>query len=124
MDREIVENIDKVPFLHTKLGKINALLEEKKIVESYKAVAALIEMTCIITIEKIYEEKIEDSNIIILASIFDKYHENEIKECLVDINGDYNHIQLNKASQTDVMGLLGNLDDLVEIIIRKYGNIF
>lgn len=124
MDKEIIENMNKIPFFYTKLNRVDSLLKEKNYVEAYKAVASLIEMTCILVLEKMHKEKVEDSNIVVLASIFDRHHKEEIKECLININGEYNYIDLNKVDEIDVMVLLGNLDDLVKIMIKKYGNLF
>lgn len=124
MEKELIENINKVPFLSTKLEKIEKLLKEENYIESYRAVAALIEIVCIVTLEKVYNEKVEDSNIVILASMFEKNQEKEIKDYLIDINGEYNHIQISKTTEIDVLALIGNLDDLVKIILEKHGNIF
>lgn len=124
MDKELIENISKISFFDTKVEKVESLLKEEKYSEGYKAVAALIEMISIIVLEKIHNVKVEDSNIITLISLFRQYKEKEIEEYLIDINGEYNSIQLNKIKELDVMSLLGNLDDLAKIILDKYGNIF
>lgn len=124
MDKEIVENIEKVSFLSEKLKKVEMLLKSLNYENAYKATAALIEIVCIIGLEKIYNEKVEDSNIINLISIFDKHNEKEIKDILIDINGEYNSIKFDEIGEIDILALLGNLDDLVKNIIEKYGNIF
>jgi len=123
MDKKIIENISKVPFLIEKIETVEKLLKKENYVESYKAVAALIEVVCMLTLGKVYDEKVEDSNIVILGSIFDKHHEKEIKDLLVEINGEYNYTNLEELKEIDVISLLSNLDNLVKIVIEKYGNI-
>lgn len=124
MDKSLIENIEKISFFNTKIEKIENFIDNKDYEKAYKAVAALIEMACIITLEKVFNERIEDSNIVNLSWIFNKHNEEEIKNILIDINGEYNFIKLNEVNEIDVLSLLGNLDDLVKIVLEKYNNIF
>lgn len=124
MDKEIIENIKKSSYFDIKIKKIENLLEEMNYRKAYEATAALIEIVCIILLEKKYTEKIEESNIVTLIPIFNKYHEDKIKEILVDINGEYNSIKLSDVKEIDILSLLGKLDDIVKIILQKHGDIF
>lgn len=124
MDKEIIKNIEKVSFLNEKLEILKKLLEVGKYAESYKAIGAMIETVCIITIEKLYNIQVKNSNIVVLAEIFDQYNEKRIKDLLVSINGEYNLITLNEVKEIEVLVLLGNLDDLIKVILEEHGNIF
>lgn len=116
LEKEIIENINKVPFLKTKMQTIEKLLEKEEFAEAYKAVAALIEIVCIQMLENKYQTKVEDSNIVLLASLLEQHGEKELKERLVSINGEYEQIKLSKVKEFDVIALLANLDDIVRFL--------
>lgn len=124
MEKQIIENISKVPSFNTKMEKVESLLKEKNYTQAYKVVAKLIEMVCMNVLEEIYDEKVEDSNIVNLASTFEQYQEKELKEILIAINGEYEWIQVKEVKELDVLSLLGNLDDIVKIVLEKYDDIF
>lgn len=124
MDKDLVQNINKSTFFSNKLKKVESLLKNKEYKESYKAVAALIEMACIIVLEKVYHEKVEDSNIVGLIAIFDKHGENELKQLLISINGEYNFVDFDKIQEIDILALIGNLDNFIKLVIEEHGNIF
>lgn len=118
LKKEIIENINKVPFLSKKMETIENLLEKEEFAEAYKAVAALIEIVCIQILESKYRTKVEDSNIVLLASLLEQHGEKELKERLVSINGEYEQIKLSKVKEFDVIALLSNLDDIVRFLGR------
>lgn len=124
MDKEIIENINKVPSFHTKMEEIENLLKKENYIEAYQETAKLIEIACMDVLEEIYDERVEDSNIVTLASLLEQYHEKELKEMLVSINGEYESSILSEVKEIDVLSLLGNLDDIVKIVLEKYDNIF
>lgn len=124
MDKKIIENIDKIPSFHAEMEKIETLLKKQSYAQAYQAVARLIEIACMDVLEEIYDERVEDSNIVTLASLFEQYHEKELKELLVAINGEYESIKLSKVKEIDVLSLLGYLDDMVKLVVKKYDNIF
>lgn len=124
MDKEIIENISKVPSLNTKMEKIESLLKEENYKEAYQIVAKLIEIVCIDVLEEIHDKRVENSDIVNLGSLLEQYHEKELKEMLVAINGEYEFMQLDEVKEIDVLSLLGNLDDLVKTILEKYQDIF
>lgn len=124
MDKKIIENIDKIPSFHTEMEKIETLLKKQSYAQAYQAVARLIEIACMDVLEEIYDERVEDSNIVTLASLFEQYHEKELKELLVAINGEYESIKLSEVKEMDVLSLLGNLDDIIKLVVEKYDNIF
>lgn len=106
------------------MEKIETLLKKQSYAQAYQAVARLIEIACMDVLEEIYDERVEDSNIVTLASLFEQYHEKELKELLVAINGEYESIKLSKVKEIDVLSLLGYLDDMVKLVVKKYDNIF
>lgn len=118
LEKEIIENINKVSFLSSKMDTIEKLLEKENYVEAYKAVAVLIEIVCIEILENKYQTKVENSNIVILASLLEQHGEEELKERLVSINGEYEQVKLSKVDRFDVIALLGNLDDIVRFLGR------
>ncbi len=124
IDEKIIKNIQKIPMLNEKLKTVEKLLQKEDYVQSYKAVSALIEITCMILLEKVYNEKVKNSNIVVLANLLEVHNEKELKELLVTINGVYNFIKLNKVEEIDVLSLLENLDKIIKIIIEKHDNIF
>lgn len=124
IDEKIINNIQKIPMLNEKLKTVEKLLQKEDYVQSYKAVSALIEITCMILLEKVYNEKVKNSNIVVLANLLEIHNEKELKELLVTINGEYNFIKLNKVEEIDVLSLLENLDKIIKIIIEKHDNIF
>lgn len=124
IDKKMIENILKVPMLNEKLKTIDKLLQKQDYVQTYKAIAALIEIVCMILLEKVYHEKVQNSNIVILADLLEKHNEKQLKEILVTINGEYNFIKLNKVDEIDILSLLGNLDEIVRVILEKHDNIF
>lgn len=99
MDKKIVENIIKVPFLNVKLATIENLLANKKMQEAYKAVAALIEIVCIICLDKVHHKTTNQSDIVMLASLLENCDEKEMKELLVEINGEYEDICLRRSNR-------------------------
>lgn len=119
----MVKNISKISFLDSKMQIINNLIETGKCKDAYKATAALIELVNILLLEKVYNEKVESSNIINLIKMLDKKEE-EIEKILTEINGEYNLIDYENATENDVEFLVGYLDEIVKIILEKYGNIF
>lgn len=124
MDKKIIENIDKIPSFHTEMEKIETLLKKQSYAQAYQEVARLIEIACMDVLEEIYDERVEDSNIVTLAALFEQYHEKELKELLVAINGEYESIKLSQVKEMDVLSLLGYLDDMVKLVVEKYDNIF
>ena len=124
IDEKIIKNIQKIPMLNEKLKTVEKLLQKEDYVQSYKAVSALIEITFMILLEKVYNEKVKNSNIVVLANLLEVHNEKELKELLVTINGVYNFIKLNKVEEIDVLSLLENLDKIIKIIIEKHDNIF
>lgn len=124
MEKELIENILKVPFLEKKMDKVKALYKENNLKETYLAIATLIEMVSIILLEKKFDKKVEDSNIVLLANMLETLGEDDIFEILVSINAEYNDINLNKVDNSDVIDLVLSLDEIVKIILDKYGNIF
>ncbi len=119
----MIKNIRKINFFDNKIETINKLIEEKKYKEAYKATAALIELVSILLLEKVYNEKVESSNIINLIRIM-KDKEEKIEKILTEVNGEYNLINYEKATENDVEFLVGYLDEMVGTIIEKHGNIF
>lgn len=116
LEREIIENINKIPFLKKKMETIENLLEKQDFTEAYKAVAALIEIVCVQLLESKYQTNVEDSNIVRLASLLEEHGEKELKEKLVSINGEYEQIELSQVNEFDVIALLANLDDIVRFL--------
>lgn len=97
MNKEIIENIIKVPFLNSKLKTIENLIETKKEQEAYKATAALIEIVCMIFLEKVHHVETKQSDIIVLASLLENCKEKEMKELLIQVNGEYEDIRLRRC---------------------------
>lgn len=117
------KNINKISFLNNKIEIIDNLIQNKNYKDAYKATAALIELVNIVLLEKVYNEKVESSNIINLIRIFETKEKN-IANILIEINGEYNLINYEKVGKIDVEFLVGHLDDIVGDILEKHGNIF
>lgn len=117
------KNIRKISFLNNKIETIDNLMKNKNYKEAYKATAALVELVNVLLLEKVYNEKVETSNIINLIKILES-KEKDISGILTEINGEYNLINYEKVKRRDVEFLIGYLDDIVGIIIEKHGNIF
>lgn len=119
----MIKNINKIASFDSKMEVINNFINEKNYKEAYRAVAALIEYVSIILLEKIYNKKIESSNIISLITIL-KMKESKIEKILTEINGEYNLVNYEEISKIDVEFLIGYLDEIVKIILEEHGNIF
>lgn len=123
MKNVMKKNINKISFLNNKIEIIDNLIQNKNYKDAYKATAALIELVNIVLLEKVYNEKVESSNIINLIRIFETKEKN-IANILIEINGEYNLINYEKVGKIDVEFLVGHLDDIVGDILEKHGNIF
>lgn len=117
------KNISKISFLNNKIQTIDNLMKNKNYKEAYKATAALVELVNVLLLEKVYNEKVETSNIINLIKILED-KEKDIANILIEINGEYNIINYEKVRKVDVEFLVGYLDDIVGNILENYGNIF
>lgn len=117
------KNIRKISFLNNKIETIDNLMKNKNYKEAYKATAALVELVNVLLLEKVYNEKVETSNIINLIKILEN-KEKDIANILVEINGEYNIINYEKVRKVDVEFLIGYLDDIVGNILENHGNIF
>lgn len=124
MNDELTKNIKKINLFSSKLEKLKIILLEEKYLEAYKAIAALIEMACMMLLVTVYKENVEDTNIILLDKLMNKHNEKEIHKILIDINGEYNYIDLSNITELEINSLIGNLDDILQIILEKHGNIF
>lgn len=122
--RDIMKkNISKISFLNNKIETIDNLMKNKNYKEAYKATAALVELINVLLLEKVYNEKVETSNIINLIKILED-KEKDIANILIEINGEYNIINYEKVRKVDVEFLIGYLDDIVGNILENHGNIF
>lgn len=117
------KNISKISFLNNKIQTIDNLMKNKNYKEAYKATAALVELVNVLLLEKVYNEKVETSNIINLIKILED-KEKDIANILIEINGEYNIINYEKVRKVDVEFLIGYLDDIVGNILENHGNIF
>lgn len=117
------KNISKISFLNNKIQTIDNLMKNKNYKEAYKATAALVELVNVLLLEKVYNEKVETSNIINLIKILEDKEKN-IANILIEINGEYNLINYEKVRKVDVEFLVGYLDDIVGNILENHGNIF
>lgn len=117
------KNISKISFLNNKIQTIDNLMKNKNYKEAYKATAALVELVNVLLLEKVYNEKVESSNIINLIKILEEKEKN-IVNILIEINGEYNLINYEKVRKIDVEFLVGYLDDIVGNILENHGNIF
>lgn len=117
------KNISKISFLNNKIQTIDNLIQNRNYKEAYKATAALIELVNVVLLEKVYNEKVESSNIINLIKILEEKEKN-IANILIEINGEYNLINYEKVRKVDVEFLIGYLDDIVGNILENHGNIF
>lgn len=117
------KNIRKISFLNNKIETIDNLMKNKNYKEAYKATAALVELVNVLLLEKVYNEKVETSNIINLIKILEN-KEKDIANILIEINGEYNIINYEKVRKVDVEFLIGYLDDIVGNILENHGNIF
>lgn len=117
------KNISKISFLNNKIQTIDNLIKNGNYKEAYRATAALIELVNVVLLEKVYNEKVESSNIINLIKILEEKEKN-IANILIEINGEYNLINYEKAKKLDVEFLIGYLDDIVGNILENHGNIF
>ena len=104
MEKEVIENVNKIPFFKPKVERIYNFIEEKNYTESYKCVANLIEIVCTTYLEENKEGKLAD--------------------ILIEINGEYNSKNLNKITNLDLRFLLVYLDEIVRSIVEKHGDIF
>ncbi len=123
MKSVMIKNISKISFLNGKIETIDNLISSGGYKDAYKAAAALVELVNVVLLEKVYNEKVESSNIINLIKILES-KEKDISGILTEINGEYNLINYEKVKRRDVEFLIGYLDDIVGIIIEKHGNIF
>ncbi len=123
MKSVMIKNISKISFLNGKIETIDNLISSGSYKDAYKAAAALVELVNVVLLEKVYNEKVESSNIINLIKILES-KEKDISGILTEINGEYNLINYEKVKRRDVEFLIGYLDDIVGIIIEKHGNIF
>lgn len=124
MEKEMIENIIKVESINTKFEKIDKLIKREKYKDAYVATAALIEIVCMLLISKKHNEDVDNSNIINLIKILDRNNEKKLVAILKEVNAEYNLINLEKTTETDIVYLIGYLDEIVKEILEKYGNIF
>ncbi len=124
MNDELTKNIKKINLFSSKMEKLKIILLEEKYLEAYKAIAALIEMACMMLLVTVYKENVEDTNIILLDKLMNKHNEKEIHKLLIDINGEYNYIDLSNITELEINSLIGNLDGILQVILEKHGNIF
>lgn len=124
MEEIITENINKIPFFIKKMKKVEDLIKKEDYKEAYKAVAALIEITNILVLEKVHNSEVEDSNIIRLIAMLEDKKETEIVDNLIEINGIYNSIELDEVTEIDVEIIVSYLNQILEIVLEKHGNIF
>lgn len=119
----MIKNINKISFLDDKIETIDNLVKMEKYADAYRATSVLIEMICIIFLEKVYKVNIKNSNIInLIVSL--KNREEKIEKILTEVNGEYNIINYENADKNDVEFLVGYLDEIVKVILEKHGNIF
>lgn len=119
----MMKNINKISFLDDKIETIDNLVKMEKYADAYRATSVLIEMICIILLEKVYKVNIKNSNIInLIVSL--KNREEKIEKILTEVNGEYNIINYENADENDVEFLVGYLDEIVKVILEKHGNIF
>ena len=124
MEKEVIENVNKIPFFKPKVERIYNFIEEKNYTESYKCVANLIEIVCTTLLEKIHKKKLENPNMFTLISNLEEIKEGKLADILIEINGEYNSKNLNKITNLDLRFLLVYLDEIVRSIVEKHGDIF
>ncbi len=124
MEKEVIENVNKIPFFKPKVERIYNFIEEKNYTESYKCVANLIEIVCTTLLEKIHKKKLENPNMFTLISNLEENKEGKLADILIEINGEYNSKNLNKITNLDLRFLLVYLDEIVRSIVEKHGDIF
>lgn len=123
MEEKAISEIKKIQYFREKIERIQNYIEKEEYEKAYNAVAKLIEILCIIILEKIYNEKVENSNIIIMAEMLRK-KEPKIENILIEINGNYNYINLEKVEKYNVIALILDFNELLQIVLGKHGNIF
>lgn len=124
MEKEIVENVDKIPFFKPKVDRIYKFIEEENYTESYKCTANLIEIVCTTLLEKVHNKRLENPNMFTLISNLEENKEGKLADILIEINGEYNSKNLNKVTKLDLRFLLVYLDEIVRSIVEKHGDIF
>ena len=124
MEKEVIENVNKIPFFKPNVERIYNFIEEKNYTESYKCVANLIEIVCTTLLEKIHKKKLENPNMFTLISNLEENKEGKLADILIEINGEYNSKNLNKITNLDLRFLLVYLDEIVRSIVEKHGDIF
>ena len=124
MEKEVIENVNKIPFFKPKVERIYNFIEEKNYTESYKCVANLIEIVCTTLLDKIHKKKLENPNMFTLISNLEENKEGKLADILIEINGEYNSKNLNKITNLDLRFLLVYLDEIVRSIVEKHGDIF
>ena len=124
MEKEVIENVNKIPFFKPKVERIYNFIEEKNYTESYKCVANLIEIVCTTLLEKIHKKKLENPNMFTLISNLEENKQGKLADILIEINGEYNSKNLNKITNLDLRFLLVYLDEIVRSIVEKHGDIF
>ena len=124
MEKEVIENVNKIPFFKPKVERIYNFIEEKNYTESYKCVANLIEIVCTTLLEKIHKKKLENPNMFTLISNLEENKEGKLADILIEINGEYTSKYLFIITNLDLRFLLVYLDEIVRSIVEKHGDIF
>ncbi len=124
MDRTLIENVSRIKFFEQKLKLIDEYINKNNYKDAYKQTTILINTAYIELIEKVYNKKIENPNIVQMISVLRENRENQLIDMLIEISAEYNSVDMNNISRLDLRFLLVYFDEIIRSIVKKHGNIF
>lgn len=113
-----MENIAKVPFIAEKVKKVEKTYNEKNANEAYPIAISVIEIICVLIIEKHFHKNINNSAIINLANILKENGEIEIHNLLIALVSKAE--RLDEYDEYELNFVLISIDRIVEIALEKY----
>lgn len=117
-----LDNILKCEKLQNVMNVIEELIDNQKYSKAYYKVAAMLEFVNANLLMKYFKIKLNNtdiSNMIELYASKDK----ELCKQMMSINAEYNNIDTNNIKKNDVIYLLLRVNDILEYIHNKYGEV-
>lgn len=126
MEKNLMENIEKIPMYKNKVEKIySAISNKNNLKEAYIAIVAMIESVLTVLLKKVYNEDIKTTHLATISKLLTKHKENMLSEEAIYINSNREDDEyMEDIDEMDIEYLTERLDNILKIILEKHGNIF
>lgn len=120
---QTLSNILKYKKLNKAMEFIDKYKDNGNYKEAYYKAAAMLEFINANLVMKKFKVKLTDTDIINFIEIYNE-KDKQLSKKMISINGEYNMIDTNNITETDLQYLLVDIDDVLEYISQKYGTSF